>query len=169
MDLSEPACDADRWVGATVKTSSARAATGVAGFDEITGGGLPVIDLQIPKPVFHDRAFDLLGLLAVVDAKVRSVGAKRVVFDGIDVLLDVLDDPALIRRELFRLRHWRLESKLTAMERKLREADVARIAEETEASQRHDMSGQQELEFLRRIGAAPSKPRVRKKSPTVRS
>jgi KaiC/GvpD/RAD55 family RecA-like ATPase len=38
-----------------------------------------------------------------------------VVLDGIDVLLGVLGDPVLIRRELFRLREWLLESKLTAI------------------------------------------------------
>lgn len=166
---------------ATAKTNSTRTPTGVAGFDAITGGGVPAgrvtvvmggagsgktifalqtlvhgagrckepglfvafeeksqnvlsdmaqfewnvgdvrrkdlgfIDAQIPEPVLRDGAFDLLGLLAVIDAGARRIGAKRVVLDGIDVLLGVIGDPVLIRRELFRLREWLLESKLTAI------------------------------------------------------
>ncbi len=52
--------------------------------------------------------FDLCGLLAGVEAKAREIGAKVIVFDAIDVLLTLLDDPAAECRELYRLHEWLL-------------------------------------------------------------
>jgi circadian clock protein KaiC len=43
------------------------------------------------------------------------MGAKRIVFDGIDVLLTLLNDPAAERREMYRLADWLREHKLTGM------------------------------------------------------
>ena len=37
--------------------------------------------------------FDFSALLAVVDAKARQMGVKRVVFDALDILLTLLDAP----------------------------------------------------------------------------
>ncbi len=51
-------------------------------------------------------SFDLGGLLAALDARIAKLGAQRVVFDAIDVVLALLDDPAAERRELYRLRDW---------------------------------------------------------------
>jgi circadian clock protein KaiC len=51
----------------------------------------------------------------MLSERVREVGAKRVVFDGIDMLLGQLRDPVLIRRELFRLRDWLDQSGLTSV------------------------------------------------------
>jgi circadian clock protein KaiC len=36
----------------------------------------------------------------------NEIGARRVVFDGIDVLPTLLDDPAAERREVYRLQEW---------------------------------------------------------------
>ena len=42
--------------------------------------------------------FDLTGLLAMLKAKSDQISAKRIVFDSIDVLLSLLDNPKAERR-----------------------------------------------------------------------
>jgi circadian clock protein KaiC len=59
--------------------------------------------------------FDLTGLLAGVKAKAEKAGAKWIVFDGIDMLLTLLDNPAAERQEIHRLHQWLLESGLTGL------------------------------------------------------
>jgi len=158
-----------------------KAPTGIAGFDEITGGGLPrgrttllaggagsgktifgvqflmhgarvchepgifvafeeapsrIIDnfaafawrlseLPAKKLFFMDAQpmpdlirsgdFDLGGMLASLEAKVKEMGARRIVFDALDVLLDLLPDPAAQRLEVQRLHQWLLKNGLTAL------------------------------------------------------
>lgn len=64
-------------------------------------------------PVTGD--FDLGGVLAQVAAKAEEIGARRIVFDGVDVLLALLDGPASARRELHRLFEWLAARDLTAV------------------------------------------------------
>jgi len=45
----------------------------------------------------------------------KEMRAKRIVFDGIDVLLTLLDDPAKERREVYRLQEWLHSAGLTAV------------------------------------------------------
>lgn len=54
--------------------------------------------------------FDLSGTLAGVKAQADEMGARRIVFDGIDVLLTLLNDPVAERRELYRLHEWLSEN-----------------------------------------------------------
>ena len=49
------------------------------------------------------------------EAKANEMGAKRIVFDGIDVLLTLLSDPTKERREMYRLQEWLNANGLTAM------------------------------------------------------
>ena len=46
---------------------------------------------------------------------VRPVGARWIVFDGIDVLLTMLRDPVAEMREIYRVRDWLANNKLTAI------------------------------------------------------
>ncbi len=68
------------------------------------------MDAQLRNTVLDGSDFDLQGLLSILRAQVEETGAKRVVFDGVDVLLGFLDNPLAVRREVFRLRDWVLES-----------------------------------------------------------
>jgi circadian clock protein KaiC len=68
--------------------------------------GVHFIDAQLPLTIVQGGDFDLLGLLAVVGVKAKQLKADRVVFDGLDMLLGHLSDPALVRREILRLREW---------------------------------------------------------------
>ena len=164
-----------------VAKTPAKVPTGVAGFDEITGGGLPrgrttllvggpgsgktILSLQFlvhgaehckepgifvafeesstrivenaegfgwklpelrrkkiyfmdaqPKPDFVQSGnFDLGGMLAALDAQIKSMGARRIVFDALDVVLALLPDTAAKSRESHRLHEWLLARELTGI------------------------------------------------------
>jgi circadian clock protein KaiC len=69
-----------------------------------------------PRPdVVCAGEFDLAALLGSLKAKADRMGARRIVFDSIDVLLSLLDDPLAERRELFRLNDWLIASGLTGI------------------------------------------------------
>ena len=59
--------------------------------------------------------FDLSGMLAGIKAEADARGARRIVFDSIDVLLTLLDDRFAERREIYRLDNWLCESGLTGI------------------------------------------------------
>jgi circadian clock protein KaiC len=59
--------------------------------------------------------FDLSGMLAVLKAKADQLGAKRIVFDSVDVLLSLLDNPQAERRELFRINDWLVSNEMTGI------------------------------------------------------
>src|ERR1700693_6274065 len=158
-----------------------KAPTGIAGFDEITGGGLPrgrttllvggpgsgktilalqflvhgaqdcdepgifvafeetskriasnaesfgwkLEELQKKKLFFLDAQptpdlvqsgnFDLSGMLAMLEAQTKAMGARRIVFDALDIVLALLPDPAAKRREVYRLHEWLLTRQLTGL------------------------------------------------------
>ena len=54
-------------------------------------------------------------MLALLGAKAKALNAKRIVFDGIDVLLGLLDDPAKERLEIYRIRDWLAKTGLTGI------------------------------------------------------
>ena len=158
-----------------------KAATGVTGFDQITGGGLPrgrttllvggpgagktIMALQflahgarhckepgifvaceespqriltnaasfgwelqqlVPQKMFFLDAqprsslvesgdFDLGGMLAALEVQTRVMGAMRIVFDALDVVMARLPDHDARKREMYRLHEWLLAHQLTAM------------------------------------------------------
>jgi circadian clock protein KaiC len=161
---------------------SKKSPSGIAGFDELTGGGLPhgrstllaggagsgktifalqflvqgarnfrepgifvafeesprriianlqgfnwkVEELQAKKALFfldsqpgpdlvHAGDFDLNGLLAVAGIQAKAMGARRIVFDAIDIVLSLLPDDEARRREVYRLHEWLLASGLTGI------------------------------------------------------
>src|SRR5688572_6563684 len=64
------------------------------------------LDASLSPQMLHAGTFDLAGILAATEERARSMGAKRIVFDGIDMLLTMLDDPAAERREIYRIHEW---------------------------------------------------------------
>ena len=165
----------------TSENAISKSPTGIAGFDEITGGGLPsdrtalilgapgagktvfaleclvngarnlrepgifvafeessrqimsnaatfgwdlpalekeklfFLDARLSPTVIKAGDFDLTAMLAGLEAKAREMGAKRIVFDGIDILISLLDDPSKERQELYRLQDWLQRNNLTAI------------------------------------------------------
>lgn len=97
----------------------ARLAANTEGFGwkiaELPPQELFFLDAQ-PKPdVIQSGNFDLGGMLAALGAQADKMGARRIVFDALDILLAFLPDPADRRRELYRLHEWLLARELTGL------------------------------------------------------
>ena len=73
------------------------------------------VDACMRSDVVKAGGFDLTGLLAGLEAKAREMGAKVIVFDAIDVLLSLLDDPVAECRELYRLHEWLTDHEFTGI------------------------------------------------------
>jgi circadian clock protein KaiC len=73
------------------------------------------LDAHLDSSTVHGGAFDIAGFLAGLSAKARELGARRIVFDGLDMLLTQFDDLAAERRELLRLHEWLYESGLSGI------------------------------------------------------
>jgi len=94
----------------------------------------------------------------VLGQKVKAIRAKRIVLDGLDVLLANLGDPLLVRREVFRLREWLEESRLTAIITAKADAADVRLSPEYDFLQfmadcvvkvQHRVAGGTALRFIR--------------------
>jgi circadian clock protein KaiC len=88
------------------------------------------IDACLRADVIKSGGFDLTGLLAGIEAKAAAMGAKLIVFDAIDVLLSLLDDPRAEVRELYRLHEWLVVHGLTGI-------ITAKIGEDQAATAKH--------------------------------
>jgi circadian clock protein KaiC len=73
------------------------------------------LDAQPTPDLAQSGDFDISGMLAALDAKVKEIGAKRIVFDALDIMLSLLPDPAARRREIYRLHDWLLARELTGV------------------------------------------------------
>ena len=73
------------------------------------------LDARLSPTVVQAGQFDLAGILAGVAAKAKEMGATRVVFDGIDVLLTLLADTNAERREMYRIYEWLQAEGLTGI------------------------------------------------------
>lgn len=73
------------------------------------------LDGRLSTAVVAAGEFDVLGLLAQISAKAKEIAARRVVFDGIDVPLQLLGDEKLERREIYRIHEWLGTSGLTGI------------------------------------------------------
>jgi circadian clock protein KaiC len=85
------------------------------GLPELVPAKLFFIDARPTPDLVRAGTFDLTGLLAVLGAKAKAMGAKRIVLDAIDMMLDLLPDEATRRHELYRLHEWLLASGLTGL------------------------------------------------------
>jgi len=68
------------------------------------------MDANLSPDVVQSGEFDLRGLLAMLKAKKVEIGARWIVFDGIDVLLTMLQNPKSEIREIYRIRAWLSEN-----------------------------------------------------------
>jgi circadian clock protein KaiC len=73
------------------------------------------LDARLAPDVVKAGEFDLAGMLSVLQAKAKEIHATSIVFDGIDVLLALLDDPTAERREIYRIRDWLSQTGLTCI------------------------------------------------------
>lgn len=73
------------------------------------------LEARLSPEVVQSGAFDLSGMLAMLKAKQREMGARWIVFDGIDVLLTLLQNPIAEMREIYRIRDWLADNKMNAI------------------------------------------------------
>lgn len=78
-------------------------------------GKLFILEVQLDPSTFVQGDFDIDGLLSMLLVKSRQMGAKRVVLDAIDVLLQYYNDPCCERQAMYALHRWLLENKLTVI------------------------------------------------------
>lgn len=93
----------------------ANAATFGWNLPELERKQLFFLDARISPVTVKSGDFDLQGILSGLGAKAREMGAKRIVFDGLDVLLTLLDSQSAERREAWRLHEWLKASNLTGI------------------------------------------------------
>ena len=90
-----------------------------AGFDwklaSLAKDRLFFMDAHLSPEVVQSGEFDLSGLLAMLKAKLDTMNARYVVFDGVDVLLTLLRNPALEMREIYRIRDWLVLNEVTGI------------------------------------------------------
>src|SRR3954465_12553876 len=82
---------------------------------ELQRSKLFFLDAQPAPTLVQSGTFDLGGMLAALGAKIDEMGARRIVFDAMDIVLDLLPDLKARRREVFRLHEWLLARGLTAV------------------------------------------------------
>jgi circadian clock protein KaiC len=94
----------------------------VANFDqfgwkinELTPKRLYFMDAQPAPDLMRSGDFDLSGMLAALGAQVTQMGARRIVFDALDIVLSMLPDEATRRGEVYRLHEWLLAHELTGI------------------------------------------------------
>ncbi len=73
------------------------------------------LDARLSPAIVLAGDFELTGMLAILEAKKRELGAGLIVFDGIDVLLALLQNPGAEMREIYRLRDWIARNELTSI------------------------------------------------------
>jgi circadian clock protein KaiC len=82
---------------------------------ELQKSKLFFMDAQPQPDLVQSGSFDLSGMLAALGAKVDELGAKRIVFDALDIVLSLLPDAVAQRREIYRLHAWLLARELTGI------------------------------------------------------
>jgi circadian clock protein KaiC len=73
------------------------------------------LEAHLSPETVQSGEFDLSGMLAMLNAKKQEMGARWIVFDGIDVLLTLLQNPYAEMREIYRIRDWLAENEMNAI------------------------------------------------------
>lgn len=73
------------------------------------------VDAQPRSDLIQAGTFDLGGMLAALGAQAKNMGARRIVFDALDIVLALLPDAATKRREIYRLHEWLVAHALTGI------------------------------------------------------
>ena len=74
-----------------------------------------LLDARVNPDAMISGDFSINGLLAILDRQVKVLRARRIVFDAVDTLLQLYDNPARERHELSGLHEWLLDRQLTAI------------------------------------------------------
>jgi circadian clock protein KaiC len=73
------------------------------------------LDAQPNPDLIVSGGFDLSGMLAGLAEKADEMKAERIVFDALDVVLTLLNEPQAVQREILRLNDWLLARNLSTL------------------------------------------------------
>jgi len=82
---------------------------------ELVPKRLYFMDAQPAPDLLRSGDFDLSGMLAALGAQAAQMGARRIVFDALDIVLSMLPDEVTRRREVYRLHEWLLAHEFTGI------------------------------------------------------
>ncbi len=82
---------------------------------QLRRGQLFFVDAQPMPDAVQSGDFDFSGMLAALELKTKTMKARRIVFDALDVVLALLPSVAAQRREVYRLHEWLLAHELTGL------------------------------------------------------
>lgn len=85
------------------------------GLTELDDKELFLMDARLSPDTVRAGEFDLAGMLAVLGEKVDGMGARRIVFDSLDVILKSIEDPGRQRQEVYRIHDWLSTRDLTGI------------------------------------------------------
>ncbi|MFW5857030.1 MAG: circadian clock protein KaiC [Planctomycetota bacterium] len=78
-------------------------------------GKLAILDGRIDPQAVLSGAFDLHAMLAILQRMAETIGATRLLLDGPDAFLRLLDSPAKERAELYRVNDWVRDNGMTGV------------------------------------------------------
>jgi circadian clock protein KaiC len=78
-------------------------------------GALFLLDARVAPETAVAGQFNLRGLLSVLEAKTRELGADRIVIDALDGLMRFFTDPDERQNQLLVLHRWLLDHRMTAL------------------------------------------------------
>jgi circadian clock protein KaiC len=108
----------------TSKRIRANAASFGWNLSRLGAAKLSFLDAQPTVAFVQSGDFDLGGMLASLEALIKQTRARRIVFDALDVVLELLADAPAKRRELYRLHEWLLAHELTGIVTAKADADT---------------------------------------------
>jgi circadian clock protein KaiC len=80
-----------------------------------TAGKLSIIEARLDPETVVSGDFNIKALLAIIQGQSRILGAGRIVFDALDVLMRIYDDSTRERGEMYLLHEWLLDNEMTAI------------------------------------------------------
>lgn len=78
-------------------------------------GRFAIVEGRVDPGAVLSGEFDLRAMLAILERKADGMGARRVLFDGPDVFLRLLDNPVKERVEFYRINDWLRDRGITAL------------------------------------------------------
>ena len=100
------------------RATALRSNTSTLGWDLASleqNGKLFLFEARIDPKAIITGEFGIQSFLAILDHKLKTMGAKRVAIDAIDVLMRLINDDRREQDELLALHQWLLEREVTAL------------------------------------------------------
>ena len=76
---------------------------------------LHIMHSRVPSDLVETGAFDISGLLAVINGRIGEIGGRRIVIDAVDRLMGIFGDPQQREVQLLKLHEWLIARGLTTI------------------------------------------------------